>query len=194
MSLFELVFGLSAVILGLALTQLVSSLHRLMLAGRRVRWAPEPLLLGCVVFVVIVVVWLFQWQDRHEVSTTVGMVVLQVLKMLAPFLAAAFVLPDKVPEEGEIDLLRHYDRTRAYTYGALIVGLLLFWLYYLIQHAGVPDTTPFTWSGAILRGPWLYIAAYAALILVRARWFNISLLLAVLGLYGSQVMLAPLVQ
>ena len=62
-SLFDFTFGLSAVILGLALTHLASSLHRLAMAGRRVRWAPEPALLSAIIFVVIVSVWLRQWQD-----------------------------------------------------------------------------------------------------------------------------------
>jgi hypothetical protein len=47
MTLFELTFTLSAVILGLALTHMASSLYRLVLAGRRVRWALEPLLQAC---------------------------------------------------------------------------------------------------------------------------------------------------
>jgi hypothetical protein len=49
MSLFEFTFGLSAVILGLALTHMASSVHRLVLAGERVRWAPEPILLTVLV-------------------------------------------------------------------------------------------------------------------------------------------------
>jgi len=194
MTLFELVFGLSAVILGLALTQIASNFHRLLLAGPRVRWAPEPLLLCAIVFLVIISVWLTQWSDRNEIHTTIGMVVLQVLKMLMPYLAAAFVLPDKIAEEGPIDLYRHYDRTRVFTCGALIAGLLLFWAYYLIAQAGAPAGPPLHWTERLLAGPWLYIAVYLALIFIRARWFNIVLLTAALLFYAWQIVPMPLAQ
>jgi hypothetical protein len=194
MSLFELVFGLSAVILGLALTQIVSNFHRLLLAGPRVRWAPEPLLLCGLIFLVIVSVWLTQWNDRNEMHTTIGMVVLQVLKILMPYLAAAFVLPDRIAEEGMIDLYRHYDRTRVFTYGALIAGLLLFWAYYLIAQTSVQAGTPGRWVGALLKGPWLYIALYLVLIFIRARWFNILLLTAALLFYAWSIVPIPLGQ
>ena len=46
MTLTELTFGLSALILGLALTHLAAALSKLLLARERVRWAPEPLDLG----------------------------------------------------------------------------------------------------------------------------------------------------
>jgi len=115
MSLFELIFGLSAVILGLALTHRASSLRRLLLAGSRVHRAPEPLLLCALIFIVIVSLWLTQWQDRAETHTT-GIMLLQVCKLLMPYLAAAFVLPDDIIERETIDLYRHYDRTRVFTY------------------------------------------------------------------------------
>src|SRR5690349_68936 len=97
MTLFELVFGLSAIILGLALTQIASSLHRLLLAGSRVRWAPETILLCSLIFLVTVSVWVEEWDYRQETSTTIGMELLSVLKLLTLFLAAAFVLPEHAP-------------------------------------------------------------------------------------------------
>lgn len=192
MTLFELVFGLSAVILGLALTQMVSNFHRLLLAGSRVRWAAEPLLLCALVFLVIVSVWLFQWNDRNETHTTVGLVLLQVLKLLMPFLAAAFVLPDRISEEGAVDLYEHYDRTRVYTYASLIAGLLLFFAYELIMRdlAG----RPVGWENALLNGPWPYVAVYLALIFIRIRWLNIGLLTVALVWYGWEIVFIPLGQ
>jgi hypothetical protein len=67
-SLFDFTFSLSAVILGLALTHLAASTHRLLLAGRRVRWAPEPVLLAAIVLLVIVSVWLFQWDEERNAT------------------------------------------------------------------------------------------------------------------------------
>lgn len=57
MTFFELTFSLSALILGLALTHMASALYRLALAGRRVHWAPEPLLQAALVLLIVVFVW-----------------------------------------------------------------------------------------------------------------------------------------
>lgn len=176
MSLFEFTFGLSAVILGLALAQLASSYHRLALAGRRVRWAAEPVLLSAIIFLVIVSVWLFQWEARKDTQTTIGLMLVQVLKLLLPFMAAAFVLPEQIPETGKIDLLDHYKRTRVFTYSALIAGLLLFWIHNLLERALLPGFPPLTLATALERAPWVYVTLYALLIFLRVRWLSIVLL------------------
>ena len=184
--LFGFTFGLSAVILGLALTHMAKCLHGLVLAGKRVRWAPEPLLLTAIIFLVIVSVWLFHWQDRMQSSTTIGLMLLQVLKLLLPFLAAAFVLPSSVPGEGRVDLLDHYHRTRPFTYGAMIAGLLLFWIYRLVQ-PGIDTSSTFGWSATLRSAPWLYVSLYGSLIFIRARWFNIIALSAGLAYYAWNI-------
>lgn len=193
MSLFELVFGLGAIILGLALTHMATNLHRLILAGRRVTWALEPLLLATLIGLVIVSVWLGQWIDRRETSTTVGLVLMQVLKLLLPYMAAAFVFPEGTAESGDIDMFRHYDRTRAYTFGALIVGLLLFWADGVIEQV-VTGGRGLTWSQALHRGPWLYVTVYVALIFVRARWFNVLALSGVVLWFGWNIVPVTLSQ
>jgi hypothetical protein len=189
-SLFEFTFGLSAVILGLALTHLAGCLHRLAMAGRRVKWAAEPVLLSGIIFLVIVSVWLFQWPDRISTHTTIGLMLLQVAKLLLPYLAAAFVLPENVPEEGEVDLFAHYGRTRAFTFGALIAGLLLFWVAAAIKRSVVAGGVDL--AGELSRAPWLFVSAYLTLIFVRARWLNILLLTAGLLYYGWGIIGVPL--
>lgn len=188
MSLFEFTFGLSAVILGLALTQMAGALHRLAIAGRRVTWAVEPLLLAALIFTVLVSVWLFQWAQRDVQTTTIGLMMLQALKLLFPFLGAAFVLPDQVPESGLVNLYDHYERTRRYTYGALIAGLLMFWIHDVIQWAIAPlGDDPFRWTTALAEGPWLFVVIYATLIVVRNRWFNRIVLTGALAFWLWQV-------
>lgn len=190
MTLFDFTFGLSAVILGLALTQMASSLHRLAMAGRRVKWAPEPLMLAVLVFLVIVSVWLYQWDDRLRTTTTIGLVLLNVLKLLFPYLAAAFVLPEQPEAEGEVDLYAHYDRTRPFTYGAMICGLLLFWVTGLVGwvvRVGIPQHRPLPWIDALAEGPWVVVALYGALIWIRNRWVHRLALLGAVGWYGWSI-------
>jgi hypothetical protein len=194
MSLFEFTFGLSAVILGLALAHMASSVHRLAIAGRRVRWAPEPVLLAGLIFLVIVSVWLFQWSDRNRETTTIGLMLLHVIKLVLPFLAAAFVLPKATADEGPVDLYAHYDRTRAFTFGALIAGLLLFWMDGALRWAtgDFPEAGPITVWGVLKRAPWQYCALYALLIFVRWRWLNVILLTGGLAFYAWRIVPTPL--
>lgn len=197
MTLFDFTFGLSAVILGLALTQMASSLHRLALAGRRVRWAPEPLLLASLVFLVIVSVWLYQWPERLRTDTTIGLVLLNVLKLMFPYMAAAFVLPEQPAEAGEIDLYAHYDRTRPFTYGAMIAGMLLFWLANIvgwIVHTGLPQHKAFPWAGALAEGPWVAVVLYGLLIWLDNRWVHRLILVGAVLYYGLSIVGIPLTQ
>lgn len=191
MSLFEFTFGLSAVILGLALAHLASTLSKLAMAGRRVRWAPEPLLLAGIIVLVIVWVWLDQWGAHNQTETTVGRMLFQLGKLTLPFMAATFVLPDPIPEEGPVDLYAHYDRTRALTFGVLIIGLLVFWVGSLMRRAGQAvagaDVGPMTvWSVAASL-PWLFCLGYGLLITVRRRWVNVALLTAGLVYFGWSI-------
>lgn len=182
MSLFEFSFALTSVILALALTNIVASFHRLVLLGRRVRWAPEPVLLTVLVVLVVVQVWLDQWGQRDMAAVTIGGSLLQVAKMMTLYFAAASCLPepDLIPPEG-VDIGENYYRTRALAYGAMIVGMLLFMVDRLVQGArpGVADLMLFLFR---------YPAIYLILILVRARWVHIVLLTGALLLYGSGIL------
>jgi len=194
MSLFEFTFGLSAVILGLALAHMASTLSRLALAGRRVRWAVEPVLLSAIVVLITVAVWLNQWGVRNQTETTYGLMLIQVGKMIAPFMAASFVLPDSIPEEGPVDLYVHYDRTRALTFGALMFGLWAFWVHFAILWGSgrIPEQGPMTVWAAVTSVPWEYSLIYGALIVIRRRWINVVLLSAGLLWYGWNLVPLPL--
>lgn len=181
MTLFEMLFGLTAVILGLALTHIAAALQKLLQAGRRVHWAPEPILLTVIVLLMIITVWINQWSTRDVDSITTFQALLQVLKMLAIYFAAAGVLPELAVSDERVDLLEHYDRTRWLNFGALIVGLVLFLAYSAIQFRDVPDTV-----GAVFG--WLLMPAiYLSLIFVRWRPYNVAALLLVFFFYGYQV-------
>lgn len=67
MTPFEIFFGLSSVILGLALTEIASSIAKLLRAGRNVRWAPEPILQTILITMIVVSVWADQWWAQRDV-------------------------------------------------------------------------------------------------------------------------------
>ena len=181
MSLFEFTFALSAVVLGLALTHVAATIHKLLLAGKRVRWAIESVLLACIVLLVIVSVWLFEWFDRDQTSVAMWQMLLTVAKLLTLYVAAASCLPE--PEgSGQVDLREHYDRTRLLSFGALILSLLLFRIQALAAN-GIPASITL---GVIVSWT-LYPALYALLIFVRRRWFNILVLGFVIAYYGWNI-------
>ena len=127
MTIFELLFALSSVILGLALANIAGSLHRLALAGRRIRWAPEPLLLAALITVIIIQVWLDQWFLKDMKSLIYASAALTIVRLMTIFFAAASCLPEAdLLGDGPFDLKEYYYRTRALTYGAMITGLILF--------------------------------------------------------------------
>lgn len=181
MSLFEFTFALSAVILGLALTHIAAMIHKLLLAGKRVQWAPEPVLLTCIVLLVIVSVWLAAWSVRNEAAVTIGQMLLEVAKLLTLYIAAASCLPEPTGTE-PIDLRMYYDRTRLLSFGSLILSLLLFRLDAIAKY-GLPSPMTFGFVFNML----LYPALYASLIFVRRRWFNILTLSSIIVYYGWTV-------
>lgn len=182
MSLFEFTFGITALILGLALTHLAATVQKLAYLGRKVRWAPEPVLLAGIIFLVIVQVWLDQWYDRNRTDMTIGQMILIILKMQAIYFGAASVFPEPRDGDPHVDLFAHYDTTRWLTYGSLIVGLILFALHMMLS-----ATKPIPWSGGFLLDILLFPALYLSVILIRWRPYNIALLAGGLGYYAWSI-------
>lgn len=182
MTIFELFFGLTSVVLGLALAHIASSAQKLANAGRRVTWAPEPILVTAIILTVIVSVWVGQWVQRDVTSITIGQAFLQVAKMMAVYFAAASVLPDIEPGGGKIDLYRYYDETRRLTFGSLIAGLLLFEIYAWSSFEGA-----ITWDLATVLETALYPAIYLSLIFIRWRPYNVAILIFALVYYAVRV-------
>ncbi len=181
MTPFELFFGLTSVILALALTHLANSFQLLLRAGSRVRWAVEPLLQAALIVMIVVFVWVDQWHDRDLASVTVPQSLLQVLKLLAVYVVAAATLPEP-REVGPVDLGDHYMASRKVTYGALITGLVLFtayrYIFYALGHVPINNSL---FLGLFLLG------TYISLIFIRWRPFHVVALLLVCLAYAVQV-------
>ena len=180
MTPFELFFGLTTVILALALTHLANSFQLLLRAGGRVRWSIEPMLQAALVVMIVVFVWVDQWNDRGESVFTVPQCLLQVLKLLAVYVAASAILPE--PGKGPVDLRDHYMSSRKVTYGALLAGLLLFtayrYLFYPASHVPI-NNSPLIGLTLLL--------TYGSLMIVRWRPWHIAALLLVCAIYGIQI-------
>ena len=182
MTPFELFFGLTTVILGLALTHMANSLQLLLRGGRRVRWAIEPILQAVLIIMIVVFVWADQWSNRNDAAFTVGQSLLQVIKLLAVYVAAAAVLPEP-GEDASVDLRGHYMASRRVTYGALIAGFIFFIAYrYLFLP---PSHVPLFNSGIHALG---ILLLYVSLMIVRWRPYHIAALVILCVVYAAQIL------
>ena len=187
MTLFELSFALSSVVLGMALTHIAATVHKLLLAGRQVSWAIEPILLTMLVLLVIIVVWMGSWYSRDETSITFASIVLRVAMLMTLYFTAASCLPE--PEGGTvpIDTLAYYDRTRLLSFGSIIVS-------YVLNQIGSVTTDGWPAHFTLLTFAYwlLYPALYTVLIFIRSRWVNIVVLSFALLFFGWSVIGARL--
>lgn len=181
MTPFEIFFGLSSVILGLALTEIASSIAKLLRAGRNVRWAPEPILQTILITMIVVSVWADQWWAHDQTSFTIGQALVQVAKLMAVYVAAASVLGEPEAKVG-IDLKDHYYAARRVTYGAMITGLILFTTYGLTFYPpeGKLEITEILETLAL---PGIYLVAA----IVPWRAYHLIMLMTVIILYGMQI-------
>src|SRR3569833_945805 len=161
MNSFELSFGLTSVILGLALTHMANAARKLLLRGREVTWAPEPVMLARGVLMLIVSNWMNQF-SHNKTALSDGLELLNVLRMLKLYFAAGFSLPEPEPGEGKSDLLEYYDRARHFSFGSLAAGLAIF-----ARYNGI--TSPADWR-ADLSVKAIPLLLWIVAMFVRWRW------------------------
>ena len=126
MGTFEYITALIAVVIGLAIADLATSLHRLLRSRSAVRWNWVSPVAALVILTELFNLW---WQWRGFTGSTMGDVAPYFASLILLFLAASVTLPDVVPEDG-IDLGRYFDDNRKYfwvvygSYVALFVTLM----------------------------------------------------------------------
>ena len=106
---FEYILPLVSVLVGLAVADLVTSLHRLIRDRSRVQWDWLPLTVALLTILTVLNLWwgLYQAQDDNYYRTLAGFLPL-VAQLVLLFLVNAAVLPDDVPAKG-IDLKIYYE-------------------------------------------------------------------------------------
>ena len=107
----EYLLGLILVITGLALSDMVISLHCLLLNRAKVKWDWLALLAAAYIFVMIVNSWGISFQTFRDDSVNPTLwQFLELLGQIVPlYLAARAALPDDVGSKGA-DLAAHYAR------------------------------------------------------------------------------------
>ena len=143
MQTFQYLLPLVSVLVGLALADLVMSLHRLAMARSRVRWHwHSPALALIVVLILLDVWWGLHPLQRANINWTIGLFVPLLGSLVLAFLLSAAALPDGAANE-TIDLCSHYLDHRGYIWTLLAALFVLLGLHTaLVQAIISTDTNP----------------------------------------------------
>lgn len=149
MDAFSYLSVLLSIILGLGLTQILTSLGRILRDRDRVRIDWLPISWGLLLIVVYVQVWWAMFGLRnHRDWTFIGFAV--VLAQTATlYVMAAVVLPDQVSERG-LDLKRFYDRQHRWFFGCFIGTLLVSIAKDVVLSGRAPETLNLTFHGILI--------------------------------------------
>ncbi|MEI9885997.1 MAG: hypothetical protein WDN08_05740 [Rhizomicrobium sp.] len=123
LNLFQYLGAFVTIVLALAVSDLMMSVHRLILARQRVKWHLLPIAAAVYVFLAVLSEFFSLWVNANVHAVPFLYLVLLVVVSGFAALAAFTVLPDHVPESG-LDLLAYYLDNRHYLYTTLALGFV----------------------------------------------------------------------
>ena len=165
-----------SIVVGLALTDVAQSLHRLLRAGRRVRWDLLTPLAALLVTCAVINTW---WTlDRvFSYAVTFAAFLPNFGSLILLYLLASATLPDKVPDEG-LDLKAYYLENRTYFW-----GLFVLWALALVANEAALSAAQGRPAARIFAAAWPnlpFIALFALLMWTRRRWLHGAVLVVTL--------------
>lgn len=179
MSTAEYIATFASIVVGLAFTDLLTSLHRLMRARRTVQWDWLPIGAALLVVLGIVQVWwrfYVIWTAQSEY--TFGQFLPDLLSLTLLFFLAAAALPDDQSGAG-VNLREYYDENRGYFWGLFVAYILV------VTLNRVARTTGFNASLSELIRPNLTnlisMLLMVVLIFTRRRWIHGAVILTSLA-------------
>ena len=181
MTASEYVAAFASIILALAVTDLATSMHRLLRARKRVRWDWLPLAVAVLILLGTVQFWwvFFDvWSSSGRLA--LGAFLPDFLTLLLLFFVASAALPDEVPQAG-LDLRAYYFENRSY-----------FWILFMLLAVSATASTIFHRLTAastlmdiarlvLVSGNLTLVAFSAILVATRRRWVHAALILFMLA-------------
>lgn len=157
-----------SIVVGLALSDVAHSLHRLLRAGPRVRWdLLTPMAALLVTSSVVNTWWTIDLVFSHAVTFAAFLPNLGSLILL--FLLASATLPDAVPDEG-LDLKTYYLDNRTYFW-----GLFALWITALVVNEALISSAQGRSPAEILTATWrnlVFVPVFTLLMWTRRRWVH----------------------
>ena len=111
----------ASLIVGVAVTDQMTSLHRLLRAREKVRWDPLPLLFFFFVVLTVIMTWWAIAGQRQD-SITIGEFLPSFVSLVLIFLLAHASLPDE-GDPDQYDLRAFWDRQGRYLWGVLTLAV-----------------------------------------------------------------------
>ena len=151
MSIAEFVLGFVGIIIGLGVADLLTSLHKLLRAGKRVRWHWATPSLAILMLLVTLVLWWWSFRWFGEIaSETIADFLPKFLVLVFGFLMMASALPDEVPDGG-IDLREFYLSSRIHLWSLMSATLGAIVVIYWLDHwtIGVTRLVAITWPSIV---------------------------------------------
>jgi hypothetical protein len=140
---FDYLTVLLSIVIGLAITNVLTRLALLIQARERVKFYWPPVAWALWIFFIAVQHWWAQWSARHSENRTLFAFWLQLLVPVLLFLLTALALPDR-EENGKIDLEDWYFRNRQWFFGLLFFVPLISILEEVVR-TGRMDSLPNFW-------------------------------------------------
>lgn len=139
MSIEEFMLAFASIVIGLGLSDLLVSFHRLLRSSTKVRWDWLTLAFAALMIFISIVMWWFSYLWFHGVaSVTIANFLPKLVFLCVSFLMMAAALPDDVPTSG-IDLRAFYMETRAHRWSlvATLLVLNIIWLAWSYWNEGL---------------------------------------------------------
>jgi hypothetical protein len=123
----EFAIGLMTIITGLAIADLVISLHGLLMHRRKVRWDWLAVIAALYVFLLIVSTWGIYFRNlaNQQIEPPLWLFAIYLGQAITMYLAARASIPDEVSAEG-VCLADHYARISRYFWAALALTYLIY--------------------------------------------------------------------
>ena len=128
MSGADYILGLLAIITGLAISDMIVSLHGLLINRRHVQWDWLPLVAAACVLLLIISTWriLYVGVQGSVKGPPIWIFVIVLTQNIGLYLAARAALPDRVTIGEPCDLRAHYDFVDRYLWSALALSYAVF--------------------------------------------------------------------
>lgn len=169
----EYILVLVTIVLGLALTDLAFSTHRLIRRRAEVKFDAAPILAALLAsYLVFANFWGDYGHYRNITSASLWATLPNLAILFVNFLIAAAALPDEW--DGNIDLWDYYLSTRRQFWTLIAIGTLLALLYNVVNHKLLPISAYVSAA--------LVLALITILCVSRRRWLHLAFLSGLLAM------------
>jgi hypothetical protein len=186
MSPFELVFAVYGLLLGLAIAEVLGGFSRALKLKRgtravRIGWLTP--LLGMLVMLDLTSFWLLAWDAREQISANYVTLVGVLTMVGIYYLAATLIFPDEPEEWPDFD--DWYDRQNRLVIGGLLAANVASWIGTGVLDAIHPlpeataGATNATAEVLYMVSGFSILGLFVALLTVKARRWNVAMLIAI---------------